>query len=158
VACFTQTGKHDQRERKEKRGRGTTAMGWHPFTGGAMEQELGGSSGKWLHAAGGREGGPSGTWREGGGSMAAALHHRTGERRSPTCGASATVPGGEAKFDSISNFKRIQILSSFDRSKNDFPELKKFEIKYDREGFEERNNFLHRKFFRFEMKFELRFQ
>jgi hypothetical protein len=90
--------------------------------------------------------------------VAAALQHRTGERRLPTCGASATVPGGEAKFDSISNFIRIQILSSFDRSKNDFPELEKFEIKYDREGFEERNNFLHRKFFRFEMKFELRFQ
>jgi hypothetical protein len=49
----------------------------------------------------------------GGGSVAAALHPRTGERRSPTCGASATVPGGEAKFDSISNFKRIQIIFKF---------------------------------------------
>jgi hypothetical protein len=52
----------------------------------------------------------------------------------------------------------IQILSNFDRSKNDFPELKNFEIKYGREGFEERNSFLHRNFFIFEMKFGLRFQ
>jgi hypothetical protein len=39
----------------------------------------------------------------------AALQLRTGER-----GSSATVPGGAAKFDSISNFKWIQILSKFD--------------------------------------------
>jgi hypothetical protein len=51
----------------------------------------------------------------------------------------------------------IQILSSFYRSKNDFPELKKIQTKYGNEGFEERNNFLHRNFFRFKMKFELKF-
>jgi hypothetical protein len=33
--------------------------------------------------------------------------------------------GRAAKFDSISNFKQIQILSNFDRSKNDFLEVKK---------------------------------
>jgi hypothetical protein len=66
--------------------------------------------------------------------------------------------GGPKEFDSISNFKRIQILSIFDRSKNDFFELKNFEIKYGHEGFEEMNNFLHRNFFRFKMKFELKFQ
>jgi hypothetical protein len=51
----------------------------------------------------------------------------------------------------------IQILSSFERSKNDFQHVK-FEIKYGHEGFEERDNFLHRNFFIFEMKFELKFQ
>jgi hypothetical protein len=35
--------------------------------------------------------------------------------------------------------------------------LKKFEIKYGREGFEEGNIFLERKVFRFEMDFELKF-
>jgi hypothetical protein len=52
----------------------------------------------------------------------------------------------------------ILILSSFDWSKNDFPDLKKFEMKYGHEGFEERNNFLYWNFFMFEMKFELKFQ
>jgi hypothetical protein len=41
--------------------------------------------------------------------------------------------------------------------KKDFPELEKFEIKYGCEGLEERNNFLHRNFSRFEMNFELKF-
>jgi hypothetical protein len=36
-------------------------------------------------------------------------------------------------------------------SKNDLPELEKFEIKYGYEGFEERNNFIHRNFYRFEL-------
>jgi hypothetical protein len=52
----------------------------------------------------------------------------------------------------------IQILSSFDQSKSDFPKLEKIEIKYGHEGFEERNNFLHMNFFRFKMEFELKFQ
>jgi hypothetical protein len=34
------------------------------------------------------------------------------------------------------------------------PVSKKIEIKYGFEGFEERNNFLHRKFFIFEMDFK----
>jgi hypothetical protein len=32
--------------------------------------------------------------------------------------------------------------------------LKKFKIKHGMEGFEERNNFLHRTFFRFKFDFE----
>jgi hypothetical protein len=117
----------------------------------------------------GREGGPGGAWREGGsggrgvwaaepGHWRATLQRRTWEQGSPRCGTSATLPGGVAKFDSISNFKRIQILSSIDQSKNDFPELKSIEIKYGHKGFKERNNFLHRNFFRFKMKIELKFQ
>jgi hypothetical protein len=35
----------------------------------------------------------------------------------------------------------------------DLPKLKKIEIKYGFEGFEERNNFLHRNFFIFKMDF-----
>jgi hypothetical protein len=42
-------------------------------------------------------------------------------------------------------------------SKKGLPELDKFEIKYDFEGFEERNNFIHRNFFRFGTDFELKF-
>jgi hypothetical protein len=45
-------------------------------------------------------------------------------------------------------------MSKFDRSKKDLPKLKKFEIKYGYEGFEEGNNFLHRNFFRLETNFK----
>jgi hypothetical protein len=37
------------------------------------------------------------------------------------------------------------------RFKKDLPELKKFEIKFSFEGFDERNNFLHRNFFIFKV-------
>jgi hypothetical protein len=60
----------------------------------------------------------------------AVLQCRTGERESPPCGASSIVPGGTAKFDSISNFKWIQIIFKFfqtlNNPKTDFPELKFF--------------------------------
>jgi hypothetical protein len=36
--------------------------------------------------------------------------------------------------------------------------VENFEIKYGFEGFEERNNFLHRNFFRFKVDFELQFR
>jgi hypothetical protein len=36
----------------------------------------------------------------------------------------------------------------------DILELKIFEIKYSWEGFEERNNFLHRNFFKFKLDFK----
>jgi hypothetical protein len=36
--------------------------------------------------------------------------------------------------------------------------VENFEIKYGFEGFNERNNFLHRNFFRFEVDFELKFR
>jgi hypothetical protein len=45
---------------------------------------------------------------------------------------------------------------NFDQSKKDLPILKKFEIKYGPEGFEERSNFSYRNFLRFEMDFELK--
>jgi hypothetical protein len=54
-------------------------------------------------------------------------------------------------FESISN--KFQIHSNFDRSKQDFPELKNFEIKYRFEGFE-RNTFPYRNLFKFEMDFK----
>jgi hypothetical protein len=51
---------------------------------------------------------------------------------------------------------RLKLYSNFDCFKKDIPEIQKFEIKYGCEGFEERNNFLHRNFFRFEIDFELK--
>jgi hypothetical protein len=42
-------------------------------------------------------------------------------------------------------------------SKKDLPKLKKFEIKYGFEGFEERNNFLQWNIFKLEKDFELKF-
>jgi hypothetical protein len=58
---------------------------------------------------------------------------------------------------SLNDFQPFQINSKLFRSNQDLPELKKYELKYDCEGFDERNNFLHRKFFRFEMYSELKF-
>jgi hypothetical protein len=49
----------------------------------------------------------------------------------------------------------ISNCSNFGRSKKDLPQLGNFEIKYGFEGFDERNNFLHRNFFIFEMYYEL---
>jgi hypothetical protein len=60
------------------------------------------------------------------------------------------------KFQTDSN--HIQILLNFDGSKKDPPELEKFEIKYCFEGFDERNNFLHRNISRFEMDLKLKFR
>jgi hypothetical protein len=51
----------------------------------------------------------------------------------------------------------FQIISNLIHSKKDLPKLKKFEIKYEFEVFVERNNFLYRNFFRFEMSFELKY-
>jgi hypothetical protein len=47
---------------------------------------------------------------------------------------------------------------NFDQSKNNLPALFFFEIKYSREGFEERRNYPYRNFLRFEMDFELKFR
>jgi hypothetical protein len=55
----------------------------------------------------------------------------------------------EFKFNTRSNFLW---------PKQDIPEIKKFEIKYVFEGFDERNNFLHRNFSRFEMDFKIKFR
>jgi hypothetical protein len=46
----------------------------------------------------------------------------------------------------------------FDQSKKDLPAFKKFEIKYGREGFEERSIFPYKNFLRFEMDFKLKFR
>jgi hypothetical protein len=64
-----------------------------------------------------------------------------------------------ARFDLIwiqiqMNSNVIQIISNFDPSKKDVPELEKFEIKYGCEFFEERINFLYRNFSIFEMDFK----
>jgi hypothetical protein len=63
------------------------------------------------------------------------------------------------KFDLKSNSNHFKIdpnHSNFDCLKNDLPELEKIELKYDFEGFEEGNNFLHRHVFRFVMETELK--
>jgi hypothetical protein len=52
------------------------------------------------------------------------------------------------------NFKSVP---TWFESKPVFP-TQKIKIKYGCEGFEERNNFLHSNFFRFEMDFELKFR
>jgi hypothetical protein len=49
----------------------------------------------------------------------------------------------------------FQIISNLVRSKKGLPNLKKFDIKYSSEGFEDGNNFLHRNLFIFERDFEL---
>jgi hypothetical protein len=49
------------------------------------------------------------------------------------------------------NFKLVQNLTD---PKSTFSCSKKTKIKYSFDGFEERNNFLHRNFFNFEMDFE----
>jgi hypothetical protein len=38
--------------------------------------------------------------------------------------------------------------------KDGLPVLENFQVKYGIEGFEERDNFIHRNFFRFELDFE----
>jgi hypothetical protein len=60
------------------------------------------------------------------------------------------------KFQTDSN--HIPILSNFDSSKKDPPELEKSEIKYFCEGLKEENNFIHRNVFRFETYFKLKFK
>jgi hypothetical protein len=49
------------------------------------------------------------------------------------------------------NLNLTQTRPNFILSKHDLPAIKKFKIKYGCEGLEERNNFLRRNFFRFEM-------
>jgi hypothetical protein len=68
----------------------------------------------------------------------------------------ATVATGAVKgIQNDSNyFKRFQNHSSFIRSKKDLPDLKKFEIKYGFEVFDEKNNFTYRNVSRFELDFE----
>jgi hypothetical protein len=48
----------------------------------------------------------------------------------------------------------IQKYSNLIHSKSDLSGFENFEIKYDFEGFDERNNFLHKNVFKFEVDFE----
>jgi hypothetical protein len=70
------------------------------------------------------------------------------------------VPAYRVPFNRFQNqFKLIRTISKpfkFDRLKKDLPKIKKFEIKYGFEGFEEWNNFIHRNVFRLEMFVELK--
>jgi hypothetical protein len=86
-------------------------------------------------------------WASAGGRHArmAPLRHGIGVL---TCGPEAIVSGNSNRFE------YFQIHSKFHLSKLGLPELKIFEIKYGFEGFEERNNFLYRNFFKFEVDFE----
>jgi hypothetical protein len=59
--------------------------------------------------------------------------------------------------DSI-KFEIIQIRPNLIQTKTDSPMLQKFEIKYGWKVFEIRNNIPYSSFFRFEMKFELKFR
>jgi hypothetical protein len=58
----------------------------------------------------------------------------------------------------LNKFDLFQTHSNLIWSKQDLPVLQKFEIKYVFGGFDERNNFLHMNFSRFEMDFELKFR
>jgi hypothetical protein len=68
--------------------------------------------------------------------------------------------GGLNQIEPIQNnsneFDSNQTRPNFILSKHDLPKLENFEIKYDFEGFDERDNFLHRNFSRFETGFELK--
>jgi hypothetical protein len=88
-------------------------IGQRLFIGGHDGVEAGGWVRRGVVPHGGRKrGGVRWSWRTSSeaGHSRATLQHRTREQGSLTCGASATVPGGAAKFDSISIFKRIQII------------------------------------------------
>jgi hypothetical protein len=53
---------------------------------------------------------------------------------------------------------KFQILLNFYQSKKDLLELKKIKIKYDCDGFEEMNKFLHRNISKFEMDVKWKFR
>jgi hypothetical protein len=55
-------------------------------------------------------------------------------------------------------FKQIPNRLGLTWAKDGLPVLQKIEIKYDFEGFEDRNNFLHRNFFRPRLDFEWKFR
>jgi hypothetical protein len=57
----------------------------------------------------------------------------------------------------VINLKYSKSHSNLTRPKKDASKLKKFQIKYDREGFDVRNNFPYWNFFIFQMEFELKF-
>jgi hypothetical protein len=72
-------------------------------------------------------------------------------------GPTATVPGLKP-IESI-NSNTLKFIShnfKFDSIQKGLFKLENFELKYGDEGFKDKNNFLHRNFFRFEIYFELK--
>jgi hypothetical protein len=73
-----------------------------------------------------------------------------------TCGPHGTVPRfepiqtGQTHSNAIqTSFNEFKFIQTLTKPKSIFPLLRKIQIKYDSVGFEERNNFFHRHFFRF---------
>jgi hypothetical protein len=82
---------------------------------------------------------------------------RGGGERAADLWAPTTVPRGltfkmiQTKIQMVPN--KFKNHSNSNRCRKDLPGIKN-EIKYGWEGFEEKNNFLHRNFFSFEMNFK----
>jgi hypothetical protein len=124
-------------------------------------------SGSWPKGAWGRRSRASG----GCGAVHGLVPVRTGRADADRCaplqcgrvltGGPATVQAvGSNGFESDSNlngFKLLRNAPNFNRSKNDPPLLRKIEIKYGFDGFEEMNNFHHRNFFKFREVLEFEF-
>jgi hypothetical protein len=87
--------------------------------------------------------------------------HCTEEIEVAACKGEERGTGHGGKFDSNSNFKRIQIIFKFNQMstapKRTF-QARKIEIKYGLEDLEKMNNFFHRNVSRFVMEIELKFQ
>jgi hypothetical protein len=95
----------------------------------------------------------TGPRRGGAGSIGMRAAFGQGRRGPMTHGSRHSAGGFKTRSDSNqvqTNSNSIQFVSNFDRPKKDLPELKKIETKYGCEGFEQKNNFLHRSFFRSE--------
>ncbi len=98
--------------------------------------------------AGARAGGPDGKNRGG---------RETADRWGPVTVLAIKIKSNRFKTIQM-NLNSNQTRSNFILSKLDLHKLEKFEIKYCFKGFDERNNFLHRNFSRFEMDFKIKFR
>jgi hypothetical protein len=65
---------------------------------------------------------------------------------------------GGADQTRLTKFKLFENPLNFERSNKYFPLLRKIQIKYGFEDFEDMDNFLHRNFFRFELDFDGKFR
>jgi hypothetical protein len=76
--------------------------------------------------------------------------------------APTTVQGGAGQTvwtdSNLNGFNQFKFLPSFYRSEEDLSVRGKFGIKNGFEGFEGRNNFVYRNFFKFEVDFEWNFR
>jgi hypothetical protein len=95
-----------------------------------------------------RAGGPDGENRGG---------RETADRWGPVTVIAIQIKSNRSKTIQT-NLNSNQTRSNFILSKLDLHKLEKFEIKFFFEGFDERNNFLHRNLSRFEMDFKLKFR